>query len=61
MYLSCHLPVGIVPPRTKAPTDELHSSSTEVSRHFGRVRNGIPRVCQPKLHVNIIQIQVAPI
>ncbi|XP_047195222.1 pleckstrin homology domain-containing family A member 6 isoform X3 [Hippoglossus stenolepis] len=35
--------VGIVPPRTKAPIDELHSSSTEVSRHFGRVRNGISR------------------
>ncbi|XP_060925646.1 pleckstrin homology domain-containing family A member 6 isoform X1 [Limanda limanda] len=35
--------VGIVPLRTKAPTDELQSSSTEVSQHFGRVRNGISR------------------
>ncbi|XP_062268135.1 pleckstrin homology domain-containing family A member 6 isoform X2 [Platichthys flesus] len=35
--------VGIFPRRTKAPTGELQSSSTEVSQHFGRVRNGISR------------------
>ncbi|XP_069370651.1 pleckstrin homology domain-containing family A member 6 isoform X4 [Paralichthys olivaceus] len=35
--------VGIVPPRTKAPTDELHSSSTEASWHNGRVPNAISR------------------
>ncbi|XP_035857867.1 pleckstrin homology domain-containing family A member 6 isoform X17 [Sander lucioperca] len=35
--------VGIVPPRTKSPTDESHSSSTRVSRHNGRGPNGISR------------------
>ncbi|XP_070758406.1 pleckstrin homology domain-containing family A member 6 [Enoplosus armatus] len=35
--------VGIVPPRTKSPTDESHSSSAGVSRHNGRVPNGISR------------------
>ncbi|XP_032368366.1 pleckstrin homology domain-containing family A member 6 isoform X12 [Etheostoma spectabile] len=35
--------VGIVPPRTKSPTDESHSSSARVSRHNGRVPNGISR------------------
>ncbi|XP_044075318.1 pleckstrin homology domain-containing family A member 6 isoform X5 [Siniperca chuatsi] len=35
--------VGIVPPRTKSPTDESHSSSAGVSRHNGRVANGISR------------------
>ncbi|XP_047188416.1 pleckstrin homology domain-containing family A member 6 isoform X4 [Scophthalmus maximus] len=35
--------VGIVPPRTKAPRDESHTSSTEVSRLKGRVPNGISR------------------
>ncbi|XP_039652275.1 pleckstrin homology domain-containing family A member 6 isoform X12 [Perca fluviatilis] len=35
--------VGIVPPRTKSPTDESHSSSARVSRHNGRGPNGISR------------------
>ncbi|XP_023280546.1 pleckstrin homology domain-containing family A member 6 isoform X1 [Seriola lalandi dorsalis] len=35
--------VGIVPPRTKSPTDEPHSSSIRVSRHNGRVPNGLSR------------------
>ncbi|XP_034725036.1 pleckstrin homology domain-containing family A member 6 isoform X13 [Etheostoma cragini] len=35
--------VGIVPPRTKSPTDESHGSSARVSRHNGRVPNGISR------------------
>ncbi|XP_045931680.1 pleckstrin homology domain-containing family A member 6 [Micropterus dolomieu] len=35
--------VGIVPPRTKSPTDESHSSSAGVSRRNGRVPNGISR------------------
>ncbi|XP_074504936.1 pleckstrin homology domain-containing family A member 6 isoform X3 [Sebastes fasciatus] len=35
--------VGIVPPRTKSPTDESHISSAGVSRHNGRVPNGISR------------------
>ncbi|XP_059185818.1 pleckstrin homology domain-containing family A member 6 isoform X2 [Centropristis striata] len=35
--------VGIVPPRTKSPTDESHNSSVGVSRHNGRVSNGISR------------------
>uniref|UniRef100_A0A8D3DG99 PH domain-containing protein n=1 Tax=Scophthalmus maximus TaxID=52904 RepID=A0A8D3DG99_SCOMX len=43
IQLSCLLPVGIVPPRTKAPRDESHTSSTEVSRLKGRVPNGISR------------------
>uniref|UniRef100_A0A8P4KIG1 Pleckstrin homology domain containing, family A member 6 n=1 Tax=Dicentrarchus labrax TaxID=13489 RepID=A0A8P4KIG1_DICLA len=36
--------VGIVPPRTKSPTDESHSSSAGVSRYNGRVPNGISRI-----------------
>ncbi|KAM7402804.1 hypothetical protein PAMP_018015 [Pampus punctatissimus] len=36
--------VGIVPPRTKSPADKSHSSSAAVSRHNGRVPNGISRV-----------------
>uniref|UniRef100_A0A8C3FYA2 Pleckstrin homology domain containing A6 n=1 Tax=Cyclopterus lumpus TaxID=8103 RepID=A0A8C3FYA2_CYCLU len=36
-------PVGIVPPRTKSPTDESHSWSSGVSRHNGRRPNGISR------------------
>ncbi|XP_034388569.1 pleckstrin homology domain-containing family A member 6 [Cyclopterus lumpus] len=35
--------VGIVPPRTKSPTDESHSWSSGVSRHNGRRPNGISR------------------
>ncbi|KAK2821049.1 hypothetical protein Q5P01_024008 [Channa striata] len=35
--------VGIVPPRTKSPTDEPHSNSAGVLRHNGRVSNGISR------------------
>ncbi|KAE8297840.1 Pleckstrin-like proteiny domain-containing family A member 6 [Larimichthys crocea] len=35
--------VGIVPPRTKSPTDESHSSSAGVSRYSDRVPNGISR------------------
>lgn len=35
--------VGIVPPRTKSPTDESHISLAGVSRHNGRVPNGISR------------------
>ncbi|XP_040015136.1 pleckstrin homology domain-containing family A member 6 isoform X3 [Xiphias gladius] len=35
--------VGIVPPRTKSPTDESYSSSAGVSRHNGRVLNGMSR------------------
>ncbi|KAK9528371.1 hypothetical protein VZT92_012537 [Zoarces viviparus] len=35
--------VGIVPPRTKSPTDKSHSSSYGVSRHNGRRPNGISR------------------
>ncbi|XP_070815542.1 pleckstrin homology domain-containing family A member 6 isoform X2 [Chaetodon trifascialis] len=35
--------VGIVPPRTKSPTDESHSSSDGVSRFNDRVPNGISR------------------
>ncbi|KAM7423421.1 hypothetical protein PAMA_011128 [Pampus argenteus] len=35
--------VGIVPPRTKSPADESHSSFAAVSRHNGRVPNGISR------------------
>ncbi|XP_041802844.1 pleckstrin homology domain-containing family A member 6 isoform X3 [Chelmon rostratus] len=35
--------VGIVPPRTKSPTDELYSSSAGVSRCNDRVPNGISR------------------
>ncbi|XP_042353850.1 pleckstrin homology domain-containing family A member 6 isoform X1 [Plectropomus leopardus] len=35
--------VGIVPPRTKSPTEESHSSSARVSRHDGRVPDGISR------------------
>lgn len=54
----CPLPVGIVPPRTKSPTDESHSSSAGVSRRNGRVPNGISRVCQPKLHVNNFQMSI---
>uniref|UniRef100_A0A7N6A292 PH domain-containing protein n=1 Tax=Anabas testudineus TaxID=64144 RepID=A0A7N6A292_ANATE len=32
----CLSPVGIVPPRTKSPTDESHSNSAGVSWHSGR-------------------------
>ncbi|XP_078022987.1 pleckstrin homology domain-containing family A member 6 isoform X9 [Epinephelus lanceolatus] len=35
--------VGIVPPRTKSPTDESHSSSAGVSCPHGRVPDGISR------------------
>ncbi|XP_071329227.1 pleckstrin homology domain-containing family A member 6 isoform X4 [Trachinotus anak] len=34
--------VGIVPPRTKSPTDKVHSSSAPV-RHSGRLPNGVSR------------------
>uniref|UniRef100_G3PCT8 PH domain-containing protein n=1 Tax=Gasterosteus aculeatus aculeatus TaxID=481459 RepID=G3PCT8_GASAC len=36
-------PVGIVPPRTKSPTDKSHSSSTGDTVHNGRCTNGILR------------------
>uniref|UniRef100_A0AAQ4S3A1 PH domain-containing protein n=1 Tax=Gasterosteus aculeatus aculeatus TaxID=481459 RepID=A0AAQ4S3A1_GASAC len=35
--------VGIVPPRTKSPTDKSHSSSTGDTVHNGRCTNGILR------------------
>ncbi|XP_040890736.1 pleckstrin homology domain-containing family A member 6 isoform X2 [Toxotes jaculatrix] len=35
--------VGIVPPRTKSPTDESHGGFAGVSRHNGRLPNGISR------------------
>ncbi|XP_076605599.1 pleckstrin homology domain-containing family A member 6 isoform X4 [Chaetodon auriga] len=35
--------VGIVPPRTKSPTDESHSSCAGVSRYNDRLPNGISR------------------
>ncbi|KAM9361785.1 pleckstrin homology domain-containing family A member 6 [Symphorus nematophorus] len=35
--------VGIVPPRTKSPTDESHSNSAGVTRYNDRVPNGISR------------------
>uniref|UniRef100_A0A3Q3T310 Pleckstrin homology domain containing, family A member 6 n=1 Tax=Mastacembelus armatus TaxID=205130 RepID=A0A3Q3T310_9TELE len=35
--------VGIVPPRTKSPADESHINSVGVSRHNGRLSNGISR------------------
>ncbi|KAI3370538.1 hypothetical protein L3Q82_025302, partial [Scortum barcoo] len=35
--------VGIVPPRTKSPTDESQGSSAGLFRHNGRVPNGISR------------------
>ncbi|XP_029357047.1 pleckstrin homology domain-containing family A member 6 isoform X2 [Echeneis naucrates] len=33
--------VGIVPPRTKSPTDEHHRSYAPVSRHSGKISNGL--------------------
>uniref|UniRef100_A0A7N8XGZ1 Pleckstrin homology domain containing, family A member 6 n=1 Tax=Mastacembelus armatus TaxID=205130 RepID=A0A7N8XGZ1_9TELE len=35
--------IGIVPPRTKSPADESHINSVGVSRHNGRLSNGISR------------------
>uniref|UniRef100_UPI0037E88B23 pleckstrin homology domain-containing family A member 6 isoform X2 n=1 Tax=Semicossyphus pulcher TaxID=241346 RepID=UPI0037E88B23 len=35
--------VGIVPPRTKSPTDEAHIGYAGVSRYRGRAQNGISR------------------
>ncbi|XP_074526921.1 pleckstrin homology domain-containing family A member 6 isoform X8 [Halichoeres trimaculatus] len=35
--------VGIVPPRTKSPTDESHAGSAGVSRFHSRTHNGISR------------------
>uniref|UniRef100_A0A3P8WYE6 Pleckstrin homology domain containing A6 n=1 Tax=Cynoglossus semilaevis TaxID=244447 RepID=A0A3P8WYE6_CYNSE len=35
--------VGIVPPRTKAHTGQAHSGPADVSKHNGRVPNGISR------------------
>ena len=50
--------VGIVPPRTKSPTDESHSSSAGVSWPNDRVPNGISRVSQLKVYVNNIKITI---
>lgn len=60
IYLLCSLPVGIVPPRTKSPTDESHSSSAGVSRHNGRVLNGMSRVCQPNYMLIISKCSSKP-
>uniref|UniRef100_A0A8C4EG82 Pleckstrin homology domain containing, family A member 6 n=1 Tax=Dicentrarchus labrax TaxID=13489 RepID=A0A8C4EG82_DICLA len=53
----CPLPVGIVPPRTKSPTDESHSSSAGVSRYNGRVPNGISRE-RPKSAVFTAEVKL---
>ncbi|XP_051270914.1 pleckstrin homology domain-containing family A member 6 isoform X5 [Dicentrarchus labrax] len=49
--------VGIVPPRTKSPTDESHSSSAGVSRYNGRVPNGISRE-RPKSAVFTAEVKL---
>uniref|UniRef100_A0A8P4GCI2 Pleckstrin homology domain containing, family A member 6 n=1 Tax=Dicentrarchus labrax TaxID=13489 RepID=A0A8P4GCI2_DICLA len=59
---SCHYPafstsIGIVPPRTKSPTDESHSSSAGVSRYNGRVPNGISRE-RPKSAVFTAEVKL---
>uniref|UniRef100_A0A8C4EMN9 Pleckstrin homology domain containing, family A member 6 n=1 Tax=Dicentrarchus labrax TaxID=13489 RepID=A0A8C4EMN9_DICLA len=48
---------GIVPPRTKSPTDESHSSSAGVSRYNGRVPNGISRE-RPKSAVFTAEVKL---
>uniref|UniRef100_A0A8C4GMN1 Pleckstrin homology domain containing, family A member 6 n=1 Tax=Dicentrarchus labrax TaxID=13489 RepID=A0A8C4GMN1_DICLA len=50
-------PLGIVPPRTKSPTDESHSSSAGVSRYNGRVPNGISRE-RPKSAVFTAEVKL---
>ncbi|KAJ0068378.1 hypothetical protein NL108_005969, partial [Boleophthalmus pectinirostris] len=37
--------VGVVPPRTKSPTDEAPTRASGGSRYRGRMHNGISRVC----------------
>lgn len=50
MYVLCPLPVGIVPPRTKSPTD---NKSPGV---FWRNGRGMSRVCQTKFEDHDILI-----
>lgn len=50
----CSLPVGIVPPRTKAHTGQAHSGPADVSKHNGRVPNGISRVGELLPHLRSI-------
>uniref|UniRef100_A0A665VDH1 Pleckstrin homology domain containing, family A member 6 n=1 Tax=Echeneis naucrates TaxID=173247 RepID=A0A665VDH1_ECHNA len=40
-HLKMWLKFGIVPPRTKSPTDEHHRSYAPVSRHSGKISNGL--------------------